>query len=171
MGSKDCTLDLWTLPLGTPCTTVHHSNKAMTLLTAPDCANTHSQMSAAVMPILISFVGRWRAHGRCTGGLLVARVLISSTPAGSGVTQWSAPVVRGALLELLHVDGWGRLVLQGHAILLHCIDLALEWCNCWSLRLDGFLGGGISSPKVCDGLAIENDGAIVIGDSGHPIAL
>ncbi len=36
-------MDLWTLPLGTPRTTTHHSNKAMTLLAAPNCANTHAQ--------------------------------------------------------------------------------------------------------------------------------
>jgi hypothetical protein len=41
MGSKDCTTDLWTLPLGTPRTITHHSNKAMIILAAPDCANTH----------------------------------------------------------------------------------------------------------------------------------
>jgi hypothetical protein len=42
-GSKDHTMDLWTLPLGTPRTTAHHSNQAMTVLAAPDCANTHAQ--------------------------------------------------------------------------------------------------------------------------------
>jgi hypothetical protein len=36
-------MDLWTLPLGTPCTTANHSNKAMTLLAVPDFANTHAQ--------------------------------------------------------------------------------------------------------------------------------
>jgi hypothetical protein len=43
MGSKDRATDLWTLPLGTPRTTANHSNKAMTMLAAPDCANTHAQ--------------------------------------------------------------------------------------------------------------------------------
>jgi hypothetical protein len=42
-GNKDQTTDLWTLPLGTPRTTAHHSHMAMTLLAAPDCANTHAQ--------------------------------------------------------------------------------------------------------------------------------
>ncbi len=42
-GNKDQTTDLWTLPLGTPHTTAHHSHTAMTLLAAPDCANTHAQ--------------------------------------------------------------------------------------------------------------------------------
>ena len=44
MGSNDRTTDIRTLPLGTPCTTAHHSNKAMTMLAAPDCANTHAQI-------------------------------------------------------------------------------------------------------------------------------
>ncbi len=43
MGSKDQTTDLWTLPLGTPRMTTHHSNKAITLLAAPDNANIHAQ--------------------------------------------------------------------------------------------------------------------------------
>jgi hypothetical protein len=43
MGSKDHTMDLWTLPLGTLQTTTHHDNKAMTMLAAPDCANTHAK--------------------------------------------------------------------------------------------------------------------------------
>ncbi len=42
-GNKDQTTDLWTLPLGTLRTTAHHSHTAMTLLAAPDCANTHAQ--------------------------------------------------------------------------------------------------------------------------------
>jgi hypothetical protein len=42
-GSKDRKTDLWTLPLGTPRTTANHSNKAMTMLAAPDCTNTHAQ--------------------------------------------------------------------------------------------------------------------------------
>jgi hypothetical protein len=36
-------MDLCTLPLGTPRTFTHHSHTAMTLLAAPDCANTHAQ--------------------------------------------------------------------------------------------------------------------------------
>jgi hypothetical protein len=43
MGNKDQTTDLWTLPLGTPCMTAHHSHMAMTLLAALDFANTHAQ--------------------------------------------------------------------------------------------------------------------------------
>ncbi len=68
-------------------------------------------MSVAVMPILESFVGHWHVHGRCSSRLLVAWVLMSSTPARSGAMQRFAPVVRGTKLELLHVDGLGRLAL------------------------------------------------------------
>jgi hypothetical protein len=39
-GSKDQTMDLWTLPLGNPCKTAHHSYTAMTLLAAPDFVPT-----------------------------------------------------------------------------------------------------------------------------------
>ncbi len=39
----DQTTVLWTFPLGTPHTTAHHSNTAMTLLAAPDYANIHAQ--------------------------------------------------------------------------------------------------------------------------------
>jgi hypothetical protein len=42
-GNINQTMDLWSLPLGTPCMTSHHSHMAMTLLAAPDCANTHAQ--------------------------------------------------------------------------------------------------------------------------------
>jgi hypothetical protein len=41
-GNKDQTKDLWSLPLGTLRTTAHHSHTAMTLLAAPDFANTHA---------------------------------------------------------------------------------------------------------------------------------
>jgi hypothetical protein len=41
--NKDQTTDLWTLSLGTPRMTPHHSHTAMTLSAAPDCANTHVQ--------------------------------------------------------------------------------------------------------------------------------
>jgi hypothetical protein len=36
-------MDLWTLPQGTLRTTAHHSHMTMTLLAAPDFANTHAQ--------------------------------------------------------------------------------------------------------------------------------
>ena len=42
-GNKDQTTDLFTLPLGTLQTTAHHSHMAVTLLAAPDFANTHAQ--------------------------------------------------------------------------------------------------------------------------------
>ncbi len=41
-GGKDPTTNLWTLPMGTPCTSSHHANTAMTLLAAPDKTKTHA---------------------------------------------------------------------------------------------------------------------------------
>jgi hypothetical protein len=62
--------------------------------------------------------------------------------------QQSASGVGCALLLLGCVDGWGCVLLKNHAILLHCIDLALEQGYGCALGLHRFLGGGIHSSKV-----------------------
>jgi hypothetical protein len=82
----------------------------------------------AIMPVFEAFEGCWWAHRRCAGGgLLIARLLIPP-PAGTIAARQTARMVARSVL-LLCVDGWVRLLLQGHAVLLHCVDLALEQSN------------------------------------------
>jgi hypothetical protein len=68
-GNKDQTKDLWILPLGTPHMTAHHSHTAMTLLAAPDFANTHAQSPKNIALYMHTVRNKassiWFAHNPC----------------------------------------------------------------------------------------------------------
>jgi hypothetical protein len=66
------------------------------------------------------------------------------------------------VLLLRRMDGRGGLLLDGHAALLHRVDLSLQGCDRRALCLDVLLGSGKCYSEVGNDLPYETTNALLL---------
>ncbi len=119
-------------------------------------------MCVAVMPVLISLVGRRGTRGSTSGSSTsksmvcwLLRDKVSTAAAASSSVASAPSTVEWMLLLGGSVDIVGRLLADGHAKLLKIRQLVFVQCQAGGLANHRLLGGCVRGAKVGNGLAIR----------------